>query len=100
MRAFGAANLVTPTVVRAGRGSLNDFTGLQGSAGNKERYLLEFGGYFPGARRFLGYFTEVSWKENVKTVNMLDYSIGFLGRNVDNAFIIKGKNRAGNYLNL
>ncbi len=81
-------------VMKAFRGSLNDFTGLQGAAGNKERYLLEFGGYFPGARRFLGYFTEVSWKESVKTVNMLDYTIGFLGRNVDNAFIIKGKNSA------
>ena len=81
-------------VMKAFRGSLNDFTGLQGAAGNKERYLLEFGGYFPGARRFLGYFSQVSWKESIKNVNVLDYTISFLGRNVDNAYIVKGKDGA------
>ncbi len=71
--------------------TLGDFSGLSGAVATKERYLLELGGYFPGAHRFLGYFTQVTWRESVKTVNLLDYTIGFLGRNVDDAFISQGK---------
>lgn len=72
----------------------NDFSTLYGSEGTKERILLELNGYPRNARKFLGYLKRLDWTEDVKTSNLLDYTIEFIGRNVDNASLSNGKKGA------
>lgn len=73
------------------RQSLNDFATLNGKPGSKERIFLDLQGNPPGARRFLGFIRGLDWDEDVKSVNVLNYTIEFIGRNVDNAALAKGK---------
>ena len=81
-------------VLRAFRRSLNDFSSNLGAPGSKERVLLEIKGNPKGARRFLGFITDLDWNEDTNNPYLLDYSISFLGRNVDNAALVKGKANA------
>lgn len=76
------------------RETLNDFTEAVGKVGDKNRFLLEVAGNPKGARKFLGYLRKLSWTENVKNAYMLDYTIDFIGRGVDDAKLTKGKDGA------
>jgi hypothetical protein len=94
---LGAYPLVSPSdrdverLLTKFRKAANDFSTLYGSAGTKERFLLELNGYPKGARKFLGYLKRLDWTEDVKNANLLDYTIEFIGRNVDNASLADGK---------
>jgi hypothetical protein len=76
------------------RAVANDYTSLYGTPGSQSRVLLELNGYPRGARRFLGYLKTFNWTEDVKNANLLDYTLEFLGRNVDGASLQAGKDGA------
>lgn len=94
---LGAYPLVSPSdrdverLLQKFRVAANDFSTLFGKRGSGERFLLELNGYPKGARKFLGYLRRLDWTEDVKNANLLDYTIEFIGRNVDNAALAKGK---------
>lgn len=81
-------------VLRAFRRSLNDFSSNLGAPGTKERVLLDIKGNPKGARRFLGFITDLDWNEDTNNPYLLDYTISFLGRSVDSASLVKGKSNA------
>ena len=76
------------------RETLNDFSTLSGKEGDKDRFMLEINGNPQGARRFLGFIKRLAWTEDVKNPYILDYTLEFIGRNVDNASLAKGKTGA------
>jgi hypothetical protein len=94
---LGAYPLVSPSdrdverLLQKFRVMANDFSSLFGSRGTGERVLLELNGYPSGARKFLGYLKRLDWTEDIKQANLLDYTLEFVGRNVDNASLAKGK---------
>lgn len=77
-------------VLKMFRTSLNDFANVAGRPGTKSRVFLDLQGNPKGARRFLGYIRGLDWDEDVKNVNVLNYTISFIGRNVDDAALAKG----------
>ena len=97
---LGAYPLISPSdrdierVLQKFRIAANDFSSQFGRAGDGQRFLLELNGYPKGARKFLGYLKALNWTEEVKNANLLDYSIEFIGRNVDNAALVDGKKGA------
>ncbi len=94
---LGAYPLVSPSdrdverLLTKFRKTANDFSSLYGNQGTKERFLLELTGYPKGARKFLGFLKRLDWTEDVKNANLLDYTIEFIGRNVDGASLSDGK---------
>lgn len=97
---LGAYPLVSPSdrdveqVLAKFRKAANDFTDIYGQRGSGSRVLLEINGYPQGARKFLGYLKSLNWTEDIKNANLLDYTIEFIGRNVDNASLSDGKQAA------
>ena len=81
-------------ILEAFRKSLNDFTALAGKPGTKERVQLEIRGYPKGMRKFFGYLTKFSTQEQVTNAYILSYDLSFVGRNIDNSQIVKGKGNA------
>ena len=94
---LGAYPLISPSdrdverLLRQFRKMAGDFSPLFGSQGTGERILLELNGYPKGARKFLGYLKRLDWTEDVKNANLLDYTLEFIGRNVDGASLAIGK---------
>jgi hypothetical protein len=78
-------------ILKKFRQAANDFTDLYGTSGNQSPFLLELNGYPKGARKFLGYLKSLNWSEDVKQANILDYSIEFIGRNIDGSSLQTGK---------
>ena len=72
----------------------NDFSSLYGAQGTKERVLLELNGYPQGAARFLGLLGSLTWDEEVKNANVINWSLTFVGRSTDGYSVMRGKNGA------
>lgn len=73
------------------RRSQNDFAKLGGAPGTTQRLLLEMTGMPQGMSRFLGYFTDFNISESVDKVYLLNYTMMFLGRNIEDAKVRSGK---------
>lgn len=73
------------------RRSQNDFADLGGKPGTTQRVMLEMVGLPYGMSRFLGYFTDFNVNESVDKAYLLNYTMMFLGRNVEDAKVRSGK---------
>ncbi len=69
----------------------SDFTPRNGQKGNKERFVLEIRGGPRGTRRFMGYLLQLNFSEDVKDPYFLNYSIRFIGRNIEEVAVADGK---------
>ena len=79
------------------RDTLNDFS--HDGQYSKERILLEIKGGPQGTRRFLGYIQKLDLTEDIRNPYFLNYSLDFIGRNVDNAALSQGRADALKELN-
>ena len=73
------------------RRSQNDFSDIGGKPGNSARLLLELLGMPYGMSRFLGHITSFNITESVDKVYLLNYTLSFVGRNIDDAKVRIGK---------
>ena len=76
------------------RDTLNDFSSNLGSPGSRERIILEFKGNPPGARKFIGFIKDLTFTEQIDSVYLIDYTMNFVGRNIDNSALAQGKGNA------
>lgn len=74
----------------------NDFTTLYGSPGKKERVLLEINGYPDGAIRFIGFISRLNWSEEIRNANVINWTLGFIGRSADNLVLYQGHQNSDN----
>ena len=81
-------------IIKRFRKSQNDFTNLKGSPGTAQRMLLELTGMPAGLSRFKGYMTGFDLNEDIKTVYLVNYTISFVGLNVDQSSVATGKANA------
>ena len=71
--------------------SQNDFADLGGKPGNGARLLLELTGLPKGMNRFLGYITDFGITEGIDKAYLLNYTMSFVGRNMQDAKTRQGK---------
>jgi hypothetical protein len=73
------------------RRAQNDFSDLGGKPGNSARLLLELVGMPYGMSRFLGHIKDFTITESVDKAYLLNYTLSFIGRNIDDAKVRIGK---------
>jgi len=74
------------------RSSQNDFIDLGGGKpGSGRRILLELTGLPRGLSRFIGYMTDLNFKEGIQTAYLLNYTMSFVGRPADDTQVRRGK---------
>lgn len=76
------------------KSTLNDFSGNFGQAGSRKRVVLLLRGYPPGSRNFSGYITSLVFSETVENANLVDYTLSFIGNDLESAAQADGANRA------
>jgi len=64
--------------------TLNDFSGRLGTAGNKQRTVLIIRGAPKQAQKFVGYITNLNLTESVDNAYLMDYTLSFVGKRMDN----------------
>ncbi len=74
--------------------TLNDFSGIAGPIGTRSRLVLTLKGNPDKARAFIGYIKQVDFSESVESAYLIDYTLTFVGRNLENMKIQEAKNRA------
>lgn len=74
--------------------SLNDFSPMVGTPGTQERAYLDIGNNPIGMKKFFGYIKRLTFSEQISNPYMIGYEMSFVGRNVDDAQIAKGKEGA------
>jgi len=82
-------------ILKMYRTSLNDFAqGINGAPGTGQRFLIQLTGMPAGMDRFVGYIRNFHITENIESVYLLDYSLDFLGKCMDNANVMTGTSNA------
>jgi hypothetical protein len=77
------------------RQSLNDFAeNVNGAPGTGQRVILRMTNMPFGMDKFIGYITSFHPSEQIDTVFLINYTLEFIGKSLDNANILTGKNNA------
>ncbi len=74
--------------------TLNDFSGIAGPEGSKSRLVLTLRGNPDKAKSFIGYIKQLDLTEAVESAYLIDYTLSFVGRNIDNMAITDAKRKA------
>lgn len=79
------------SLIKALYTTLNDFSGIAGPIGTKSRLVLTIKGNPDKAKSFIGYIKQLDLSESVESAYLVDYTLSFVGRNLENIKVQEAK---------